>query len=93
VRLVTSWIGARRGRAEETLLVVLADHETGGLALVGPRDRPAATAPVRITPHWATAGHTAADAPIWSSGPGSAELGGLLDNTKVYQVVRGLLAK
>jgi hypothetical protein len=71
----------------------LADHETGGLALVGPRDRPAAATPLEVAAHWATTGHTAADAPIWSSGPGSAELGGLLDNTKVYQVVRGLLAK
>jgi len=93
VRVTQAWIAARRERAAQTLLIVLADHETGGLALVGPRDRPAATAPVKVTPHWATAGHTAADAPLWSSGPGSAELGGLVDNTKIYDVVRGALAK
>lgn len=93
VRVAQAWIAARRERAAETLLVVLADHETGGLALVGPAARPAAAAPLKVSPHWATTGHTAADAPIWSSGPGSAELGGLIDNTKVYSVVRGLLAK
>jgi alkaline phosphatase len=93
VRVAQAWIAARPERAAETLLIVLADHETGGLALVGPRDRPAAATPLEVAAHWATTGHTAADAPIWSSGPGSAELGGLLDNTKVYQVVRGLLAK
>jgi alkaline phosphatase len=48
---------------------------------------------VAVTPHWATTHHTAADAPIWSSGPGSAALGGLIDNTKVYEVVRGALGR
>lgn len=93
VRVVQGWIAARRDRAAETLLIVLADHETGGLSLVGPADRPAGNGPVAATAHWATAGHTAADAPIWSSGPGSAALGGLIDNTKVYEVVRGALGK
>ena len=93
VRVVQGWIAARRERAAETLLLVLADHDTGGLALIGPVERPEAPAPVSVRPHWATTGHTAADAPLWSSGPGSAELGGLVDNTKVYEVVRGLLAK
>ncbi len=93
VRVVQDWIAARPERAVETLLIVLADHETGGLALVGPVERPASPGPVRVKPQWATSGHTAADAPIWSSGPGSAELGGLIDNTKVYEVVRRVLAK
>jgi alkaline phosphatase len=93
VRVVQDWIAAHRGRAEETLLIVLADHETGGLALVGPDERPAGRGPVTVTPNWATTHHTAADAPIWSSGPGSAALGGLIDNTKVYEVVRGALGK
>lgn len=93
VRVAQGWIAARPQRAAEALLVVLADHETGGLSLIGPVQRPTASAPVRVRPHWATTGHTAADAPIWSSGPGSAELGGLVDNTKVYEVVRGVLEK
>ncbi|MCU0225750.1 MAG: alkaline phosphatase [Acidobacteria bacterium] len=93
VRVVQDWIAARRDRAAETLLIVLADHETGGLSLVGPADRPAGNGPLAATPRWATTGHTAADAPIWSSGPGSAALGGLIDNTKIYEVVRGALGK
>jgi alkaline phosphatase len=93
VRVVQGWIAARPERAAQTLLIVLADHETGGLALVGPLERPAAAGPVGVKPSWATSGHTAADAPIWASGPGSAELGGLVDNTKVYEVVRRVLAK
>ena len=90
VRVAQDWIAAHRDRAAETLLIVLSDHETGGLALVGPDERPAGAGPVAVTPHWATTHHTAADAPIWSSGPGSAALGGLIDNTKVYEVVRAL---
>ncbi len=93
VRVVQGWIAARPERAAQTLLIVLADHETGGLALVGPVERPAAAGPVGVKPSWATSGHTASDAPIWASGPGSAELGGLIDNTKVYEVVRRVLAK
>lgn len=93
VNEVLAWLAARPKRAKETLLIVLSDHETGGLALIGPKDRPLPAGPVRAIPHWATTEHTAVDAPIWSAGPGSAALAGLIDSTKVFSVVRGAMSK
>lgn len=93
VREVQAWIAAKPKRAKQTLLIVLSDHDTGGLALIGPKSRPVPPGPVHAIPHWATTEHTAVDAPIWAVGPGSDALGGLIDNTEVYGAVRRAMSK
>jgi len=66
-------------RDGETLVVLTADHETGGLTVdqgsvpddwLGPVD-------------WSSESHTAAMVPVLSYGPGSASLGGIMDNTDI----------
>ncbi len=63
----------------QTLVVMTADHETGGLTLdegsvpddwLGPLE-------------WSSESHTAVMVPVLSYGPGSAALGGIIDNTDI----------
>ncbi len=58
----------------DTLVVVTADHETGGLRLNE-------TKTGRVRPEWSTTDHTAGAVPIFAFGPGSATFGGFYDNT------------
>ncbi|MFW5828555.1 MAG: alkaline phosphatase [Alkalispirochaeta sp.] len=59
-----------------TLLVVTADHETGGLSVV---DAPGARAIPRVT--WSTLGHTAVDVPLFAAGVGAEGMADVIDNT------------
>ncbi|MFP4153006.1 MAG: alkaline phosphatase [Alkalispirochaeta sp.] len=61
---------------EDTLLVVTADHETGGLAVS--RDRGAGRLP-EVT--WSTTGHTATPVPLYATGSGADALKAVVDNT------------
>lgn len=94
---------ARDYVAEEpdTLLIVGADHETGGLS-VEDVDRPITKngpagedGPFEIegSTHlfeldWSTDDHTAVDVPVTATGPGAERLSGVYDNTHVYEVMR-----
>ncbi len=69
----------------DTLLIVTADHETGGLVLRENGDG----AP---TPVFTTTGHTATDVPIMASGPGADQFGDRrIDNTRVFEVLRDVM--
>jgi alkaline phosphatase len=102
VGVVLDWINASEERRQHTLLIVLADHETGGFAVMG-TEVPAAEPLGSFSAGWTfvmpppppsttvVARHTGTDTMIWSQGPGSVALGRPIDNTNVYQVVRALL--
>ena len=66
------------GRAD-TLIVVTADHETGGLAVV--KNNGAGNWP---TVTWGGSGHTAADVPLYAWGLNAARFSGPQDNTGLY---------
>ena len=82
----------------DTLVIVTADHETGGMATSltssgdpdedGPFFMPDAT-PFYV--NWTTTGHTAADVPVTSSGPWSSTLQGIKQNTEVFFTMRKAL--
>lgn len=57
-----------------TLVVVTADHETGGLSLMGRT----------VTPHWGTKNHTGIMVPIYAYGAGSEYFVGIYENTEVF---------
>jgi len=61
---------------DDTLVVVTADHETGGLALSG-RDN------ASISAYWASAAHTAIMVPLWAYGPGCLQFAGVYENIDV----------
>jgi alkaline phosphatase len=86
VEVVRRWIQADPQRAKTTLLIVVADHETGGFAVKGPKSG-LLTPGMRVEGAWTGNHHTAADTIIWSEGPGSDGLAKALDNTDVYGVL------
>ena len=70
----------------ETLIVVTADHECGGLEFCKPdlaRAAPDETL-ARLGLRWTTINHTPVHVPLNAAGPGSERLGGDLDNTDLF---------
>jgi len=65
----------RNGR---TLVVVTADHETGGMSITGGELDGS-----QLEIKWATGHHTAVDIPIFAYGPGAQMFTGIYQNTEV----------
>lgn len=63
----------------ETLVVVTADHETGGLTLVKGDMKTG-----KITGRFTTEGHTGVMVPVFAYGPGAEEFGGIDENTSFF---------
>jgi alkaline phosphatase len=72
-----------------TLIVVTADHETGGLAVHGGSIKDRRVASTAFT----TTGHTAAMVPLFAYGPGSARFSGIQDNARIGQNLISLVLK
>ena len=67
----------------DTLILVTADHETGGLSVTS--DQGAGNEP---EVEWATGGHTQTPVGCWAWGPGSERVGGAMANTNTYHVLQ-----
>jgi alkaline phosphatase len=65
-----------------TLVIVTADHETGGVTITG-GDR--ATHKVKLS--FSTKGHTAVMVPVYAFGPGSEKFAGIYDNTEIFRKI------
>jgi alkaline phosphatase len=65
----------------ETLVVLVADHETGGLAV---HEK---TLGARYKPDWTTNFHTGSMVPIFATGPGSDVFDAVVDNTFIGQTL------
>ena len=70
----------------ETLVIVTADHETGGLTLTG-----GDYAKGRIQGQFSTGDHTALPVPVFAYGPGSQLFTGVYENTEIFNKIMGLL--
>lgn len=68
-----------------TLVIVTADHETGGFALSGNEEDKTQNA---IEPKFTTKNHTATMVPVYAYGPGAESLGGIYQNTWIFQVMK-----
>ena len=62
-----------------TLVIVTADHETGGVTITG-GDELNHT----VTLRFSTAGHTAVMVPVYAYGPGAEKFRGIYDNTDIF---------
>ncbi len=71
-------------RRPNTLVVVVADHETGGLALHG--DEMGV-----FRAHYTTDGHTATMVPLFAIGPGANAMAGIMENDYVGRVLLELV--
>lgn len=68
-----------------TLIVVTADHETGGLAIQNPDDKNPG-----FKPQWTGGGHTGNMVAIYAFGPGSERFSGTHDNTEIPRIFADL---
>jgi len=66
----------------DTLVIVTADHETGGLEITG--NNGAGNLP---TATWLTTGHTGKDVPVYAWGVNAHMLNGAIDNTTIFDVI------
>lgn len=71
---------------KDTLLIVTADHETGGLSIQGSEE-----GGKQFKPVFCTGGHTGVYVPLFAYGPGATQFSGLLDNTDIPKMIAGLL--
>jgi alkaline phosphatase len=69
-----------------TLVIVTADHETGGLALTG-----GDIGNGIVEGKFSTTLHTGVMVPVFSYGEGSSEFAGIYENTEIYQKMMRLL--
>ncbi len=72
----------------QTTVVVTADHETGGLALMGGN-----ADGTNITPAWVHKEHTGSMVPILAFGPGSARFGGIHRNDELGRLFFSLIGE
>lgn len=70
----------------ETLVVVTADHETGGLTLVNGDKNEG-----RVECCFSTKDHSGAMVPVYAFGPGSENFTGIFENTDVFFKIKKLL--
>lgn len=70
----------------ETLVVVTADHETGGLTLVaGDKDQG------KVECCFSTKDHSGAMVPVYAFGPGSENFSGIMENTDIFWKIKKLM--
>ncbi|MFT5751169.1 MAG: alkaline phosphatase [Flavobacteriales bacterium] len=69
-----------------TLVIVTADHETGGFTLASDGGNYNT-----IKPTFSTGGHSGTMVPVFSYGPGSENFMGTYENTEIYQKLKKLL--
>lgn len=73
-----------------TLVIVTADHETGGLTIAS-NDSDFNKGDSGIDYRWSTGGHTGVYVPLFAYGAGAEEFHGIMDNTEVHRKVCELL--
>jgi alkaline phosphatase len=75
-----------RERFPETLVVITADHETGGLALQHDESG-------SISAAYTSGGHTATMVPLFAIGPGAERFGGIATNDHVGRLLIELVRR
>ena len=73
-------------RTPGTLVVVTADHETGGLTLVDGDLKQG-----KIVCKFSTGSHSGVMVPVYAFGPGAEEFTGIYENTTIFDKIKKLL--
>lgn len=81
VQTAINWAAGRN----DTLIIVTADHETGGLRAVtdnGQNNTPGGS--------WATSGHSLEDVPVYAWGVNADAISGFIKNTDLFDIAKGI---
>lgn len=70
----------------KTLVVITADHETGGMALTGGNMESG-----KVKADFPLGGHTAVMVPVFAYGPGAEQFTGIMENTDIHKKMKKLL--
>ena len=70
----------------ETLVIVTADHETGGMAIASGN-----LATGEVSSLFGSEGHTGVMVPVFAYGPGAESFAGIYENTEIFEKMAGLL--
>jgi alkaline phosphatase len=65
-----------------TLVVITADHETGGVTIIGGDNNSH-----KVKLNFSTKGHTAVPVPVYAFGPGADKFVGIYDNTDIFKKI------
>ena len=65
---------------QETLLIITADHETGGLKILKQKNGSAVI-------QWGTGSHTGEPVGVYAYGPGAELFNGMMDNTEIHHKI------
>ncbi len=71
---------------KNTLVIVTADHETGGLVVNGGDIKGE-----KVNSKWASGGHSATPVPIYAFGPAAEKFSGVMDNTEIPKRLADLM--
>ena len=71
---------------KNTLVIVTADHETGGLTIVDPDERYTKT-----EFHFSNGSHSPLLVPIFAYGPGAEKFTGIMDNTEIMKKILDMI--
>lgn len=71
---------------EQTLVIVLADHETGGFTLLDGNLKTG-----MVSGNFSTKGHSGIMVPVYAYGPGTENFTGIYENTEVFEKIIKLL--
>ncbi len=71
---------------KETLVIITADHETGGMALIGGSMNDGI-----VKAAFPTTDHTSVMVPVFAYGPGAQEFIGIMENTDIHAKMKKLL--
>jgi alkaline phosphatase len=71
----------------ETLVIVTADHETGGLSLLGGDIQKG-----YVSGHFSTDDHTGVMVPVFAYGPHSLDFRGVYENTALFEKIMKILS-
>jgi alkaline phosphatase len=73
-------------RVGETLVIVTADHETGGMTLTWGDNND-----LQVGADYSTDGHTGIAVPVFAFGPGADQFTGFYQNTEIFKKIKRLL--
>jgi alkaline phosphatase len=88
VKHILDWINLEQSRKENTLIIIVPDHDCGGFAVKGPMGRTFTAPGHYVKEGWICGGHTGEDTIIWSQGPYSEHLGKAIDNTDIFHIMK-----